>query len=403
MVRLAVIGLGGRGSGLVKMMLKLDPQVQLAGVADPNGEAVGRKIKEMGLESEPIALYKEADALLAQADRYDALLIATRCLDHTPLAVKAAATGLPLFLEKPVAISMEQLAALAQAFKGREDSVIVSFPLRYTPLFTAAMEVVKSGRLGIINQVQAFNNVSYGGVYFGRWYRNYEEMGGLWLQKATHDFDFINLLAGAAPVTVAAMTTQRVFGGELPFDLHCGKCDLVESCAESPRNQIRRNDAGGASLVGEDHPCLFSAGIKNQDAGSALIRYANAVHASYAQNFVTRLSAHTRGATVTGYEATLKFDWYTDEVTVTDHHRNRVDRIVTKSFEGHSGGDSVLVRDFLNMVRTKQPPHANLKAGLLSVAMCLAARESAIRQSFERVSPAYGGGEPLPAEALASA
>jgi predicted dehydrogenase len=385
------------------MMLKMDPQVKLAGVADPDEESVKRKIKEMNLESEPIALYKDADALLAQADRYDALLIATRCVNHTPLAVKAAATGLPLFLEKPVAINPEQLAALAEAFKGREDSVTVSFPLRYTPLFTAAMEVVRSGRLGQINQVQAFNNVSYGGVYFGRWYRNYDEMGGLWLQKATHDFDYINLMAGAAPVTVAAMTTQRVFGGELPFDLHCSKCNLTDTCAESPKNQLQRGDAGGASKVGEDHPCLFSAGIKNQDAGSALIRYANAVHASYTQNFVTRFSAHARGAILTGYEATLKFDWYTDEVTIIDHHRNRVDRIVTKSFEGHSGGDSELARDFLNMVRTKQPPLANLKAGLLSVAMCLAARESAITQTFKTIPANYGGGEPVPPEALASA
>jgi predicted dehydrogenase len=281
--------------------------------------------------------------------------------------------------------------------------VTVSFPLRYTPLFTAALEIVQSGRLGKINQVQAINDVSYGGVYFGQWYRDFEQMGGLWLQKATHDFDYINLLTGAAPVTVAAMTTQNVFGGQMPFDLKCSKCDLTETCLESPKNQILRGDAGGASEVGQDHACLFSEGIRNQDAGSAIIRYANAVHASYTQNFVTRFSAHTRGAIIIGYDATLKFDWYTDEVTVTDHHRNRVDRIVTKSFEGHSGGDSVLVRDFLNMVRTKQPPQANLKAGLLSVAMCLAARESAESQTFQRIPAAYGGGESPPAGAMSAA
>jgi predicted dehydrogenase len=400
MVRIAVIGLGGRVTGLIQLMMKIDSEVQLAAVADPDGESVKKKIKDLNIEDKPIAIYKDADDLLAQADRYDAVMIGTHCKMHSPLAAKVASTGLPLFLEKPVAINAEQLATLAEAFKGREDSVTVSFPLRYTPLFTAAWEVVRSGRLGEINQVQAINNVSYGGVYFGQWYRDFDQVGGLWLQKATHDFDYMNLLTGAAPVTIAAMTTQNVFGGEMPFDLRCSKCDLTETCLESPKNQTRRGDAGGASEVGQDHACLFSEGIRNQDAGSAMIRYANAVHASYSQNFVTRFSAHTRGAIITGYDATLKFDWYTDEVTITDHHRNRVDKIVTKSFEGHSGGDSVLIREFLNMVRTKQPPRANLKAGLLSVAMCLAARESSLNQTFQRVPAAYGGGESPPADAL---
>lgn len=403
MVRLAVIGMGARVAGLINQILKIDADVKLSGVADPDAESVKKKIKDMGLQSEPIALYKDAESLLAQADRYDAVMIGTRCSMHTPLAIKIAATRLPLFLEKPVAINAEQLASLAAAFKGKEDSVTVSFPLRYTPLFTAAMEVVRSGRLGKINQVQAINNVSYGGVYFGDWYRDYKEVGGLWLQKATHDFDYINLLANAAPVTIAAMTTQLIFGGDKPFDLRCSRCDITETCPESPKNQILRGDSGGASAVGADHWCLFSQGIRNQDAGSALIRYANAVHASYTQNFVTRFSAETRGAIVTGYDATLKFDWYAHEVIITDHHRSRIDRISAKSIDGHSGGDSVLVRDFLNMVRKRTPPSANLKAGLLSVAMCLAARESAFTQTFQTVPVSYGGGEPLAPQAFQSA
>ena len=61
------------------------------------------------------------------------------------------------------------------------DTVVVSFPLRTTPLFTTALEVVRSGRLGTVNQIQANNNVPYGGVYYGLWYRNYDDTGGLWL------------------------------------------------------------------------------------------------------------------------------------------------------------------------------------------------------------------------------
>src|SRR3546814_15437632 len=62
-------------------------------------------------------------------------------------------------------------------------SVVVSLPQRVTPLLQAVLEVVRSGRLGTINQVQAFNYVNYGGVYFGQWYRYYATTGGLWLQN----------------------------------------------------------------------------------------------------------------------------------------------------------------------------------------------------------------------------
>ncbi len=91
------------------------------------------------------------------------------------MAIKVASVGLPLSLEKPVAISLGELGALREAFRGREDEVVVSFPLRHTPLFSTALEVVK-GALGTINQIQAVNNVPYGGVYFGQWYRNHDQL-----------------------------------------------------------------------------------------------------------------------------------------------------------------------------------------------------------------------------------
>ena len=37
------------------------------------------------------------------------------------------------------------------------------------------------------------------------------------------------------------------------------------------------------------------------------------------QNFVSRLNAASRGATITGYKATVAFDWYTNRIHVMDH------------------------------------------------------------------------------------
>jgi len=405
MLRLAVIGLGNRAAGIVGVMREVAPEVRLVAVADPDRSQVEQRLKEIGVEADGVRDYADAETLLEGADDYDGVLVGTRCHLHTAMACKVAATDLPLYLEKPVAITEAQLVQLAAAYRGREQRVQVSFPLRATPLFTAAKEIVAQGRLGTLNQVQAINNVPYGGVYFGGWYRNYDEVGGLWFQKATHDFDYINRLLGVRPLMVAATTSQTIYGGDKPHDLRCSACDEAETCSESAKNQEARGDNGGmaqgsaADPLDTDHWCPFSEAIRNQDAGSALVQYEGGVHAAYTQNFVTRRSAAKRGAIITGHLGSLEFDWFTEKIRVVDHHRDRVDEICVKASTGHAGGDHVLASGFVGMMQGDGPPIADLHDGLLSVTMCLAARQSAFTRTFEAVIPPGENGGGSPAEA----
>jgi predicted dehydrogenase len=400
-IRLAVIGFGSRISHVVKGMCALSSDVRLSAIADPDEQAARGWIKTREVPDDGVAFFPDADALLARAGDFDGILIGTRCFMHTPLAIKALAANLPLFLEKPVAISWDQLRALAAAFKGREDRVVVSFPLRVTPLFETVRQILASGRLGTVNQIQAFNDVPYGGVYFGQWYRNWDEVGGLWLQKATHDFDYINLLAGSRPVSVFAMMTQRVYGGSKPQDLVCSKCDETATCPESPLNLKVRNDGGGMNM--EDHACAFGSAIRNQDAGSALIMYEDSVLAAYSQNFIARRSAGRRGARIIGYTATLEFNWFGETIRVMDHHGTRVDEIKVPASGGHGGGDYVLMKSFIDVIRGDGPSVATLADGLQSVAMCLAARDSfhagAVRQIPAMKQFAASGYSPRKVEA----
>ena len=382
-----MIGLGHRAAAMIASMQSVDPKVSVRAVADPDTESARQRLAMVG--DARARVYPSADVMLEDPADYDGVVIGTRCHLHTRMAIKVASAGLPLFLEKPVAISLEELGALREVFRGREDEVVVSFPLRHTPLFSKALEVVRSGTLGTINQIQATNNVPYGGVYFGQWYRNHDQTGGLWLQKATHDFDYINLLAGSRPVGVAAMESRRVYGGEKPHDLRCSACDETETCPESPQNLARRGDDGGMYQDSDDrtdHWCAFSREIQNHDAGSALIMYENGIHASYSQNFLSRRSAYKRGATVVGYEATLEFDLAPMELRIIHHRSEKVEQLrVDGEDDGHAGGDRILAESFLDLVKDRARPHASLRDGLLSAAMGLAARESARTKTFQRV------------------
>src|SRR5215216_4103278 len=108
------------------------------------------------------------------------------------------------------------------------------------------MDIIRSGRLGVINQVQSVNNVPYGGVYCGQWYLDFEKTGGLWLQKATHDFDYITQLLASHPATITAMHSRLAYGGSMPPELVCSRCDRNDTCPESPQNLALRGDDGGA-------------------------------------------------------------------------------------------------------------------------------------------------------------
>jgi predicted dehydrogenase len=399
---LAVIGMGNRAAHMSRLICEIDPEVRVVAAADVlPPDSVRQQMRQSSVPfADEVQLFNDADDLLANAGDFDGLLIATPCHLHAALAVKAAATGLPLFLEKPAAISWDQIEALHQAYLGREDSVVISFPLRLTVHVQTAMEIIRSGRLGVVNQVQAVNNVPYGGVYYGQWYRSYEKTGGLWLQKATHDFDYITHMLGSAPITITAMHSRLAYGGSMPPELVCSNCDLNDTCPESPRNLAARGDDGG-TLNGvcptpeADHACTFSCSIKHQDAGSAIIMYESGAHASYSQNFLSRRSAGLRGATVTGYDATLQFAWQHEKLRVIDHHRDRIDEIQVKATGGHGGGDYQLAANFIDVIRGRERSRSPLNEGLLSAAMCLAARDVAATGAAQAI-PQFDHGHSTP-------
>lgn len=343
-IRLAVVGLGERAAWMLKAMSQVEPDVRLAVVVDPgNPTTVQEKIDTNELPCvDHVARYSDLEAMLDRGDEIDGVVIGTRCNLHTPLAIRLAETGLPLFLEKPVAISWAQINQLRHAYSdARGDNVVVSFPLARTPIFDAVHAMVRSGRLGEVNQIQAINNVNYGNVYVDNWYRDCTLTGGLWLQKATHDFDYIHRLANAVPMYVTAMHSRQVWG----------------------ENTL------------------------NQDSGSAIVQYHSGLHANYSQNFLTRRSAGRRGAIITGEDATVWFDWYENAIRVTDHREERVENTTIKDEGGHGGGDHKLARNFMDLVLGRAASLTPMKDALLSAATCLAARDSAHKRTVEPIPP----------------
>lgn len=390
MVRLGVIGHGGRIAGMIKdVFRKIEPELRIVGVVDPDQEGARKRMGDR--DKAEAVFYPSVDEMVRSA-KLEALAIGTRCNLHAPYAMEAARYDLPLFLEKPVAISMQQAMALERAFEKSRCEVVVSFPLRVTPLCQLMRQYIEKDAVGEPIHVHAVNYVPYGTVYWEQPYRNWEITQGLFLQKATHDFDYLSYLIGSPIVRVAAMLTRgKVFGGSKPAGLTCDKCDERATCLESPQNR-QRNGSGGVGWA--EKPCVYSvdSGLPenpslsaNEDCSSALVEFASGAHGVYSQVFFARRDAAARGCTVSGYMGTLSFDWYANSMKYVRHHQPFT--ATEKAGEGasHFGGDQELGQDFIGLIKGKCRSRTPIETGLASVYSCLAAKESAETGKFVAV------------------
>ena len=378
MLKLGVIGYGVRMRSVVKDILECGG-VTLCAVADPDPEVI-----KLGMEKSKhgeCAYYKTAEEML-ESEELDGVCVGTRCSLHTKYAIEVAKRGIPLFLEKPVSTTYSDLERL-KAISYHSDKTVVSFPLRLTALVEYVKEIIDSGRLGEIQHVQGYNNVPYGRGYYHKWYRDEEETGGLFLQKATHDLDYINYLLGnKKPVSVCAMKSKQIFLGDKPKGLKCADCHERATCPESPEN-VRK--LGDGYSIGEY--CCFSEDTGNEDSGSLIVQYDDGMHVVYSQDFIVRGGAGKRGARLIGYYGTLEFDFYTGEVTVFQHTRPVTEKhTFTGGTEGHFGGDGKLAMNFVNVMKGVDISHATLKEGILSAEMCLGAKKSAEEKIFVNIN-----------------
>ena len=359
MIRLGIVGLGKRLASVLAHLQAAAPDLVVAGVVDPDPRAVRERLP--AARAAELRFFDTVEELL-RAGKPDALAIGTRCDLHARHALSVAETGLPLFLEKPVATNLADAQARARAYARSDDKVVVSFPLRASPLCGMAKARLERGAVGRLEHILAVNYVPYGDVYFDSWYRDTTITGGLFLQKATHDFDYLAHLAGAPIVRVAAMAQHgRVF-----------------------RDKSLEPAAGDSTRSYHEHVGTPGTGM-NEDASSTLLEFANGVHGVYTQVFYTRHHGAARGATLSGLGGTLRFDWYRNELRLHRHDAPLTEIERPDTGHDHFGGDAVLAANFIDVVRGKARSRSPLSAGLASLHACLAARESAATGRFVEV------------------
>lgn len=139
------------------------------------------------------------DELLEKSDAID---IITPNFVHAEYALKAIAAGKHTFIEKPIEVSYAAAKPILEASEKANVVVTVGHVLRYFSMYRKAHDTVKSGQLGKPAAVRMTRTgLMPGGV--NNWFGDHDLSGGVFIDLAVHDFDWLLWTLGPAKCVFA--------------------------------------------------------------------------------------------------------------------------------------------------------------------------------------------------------
>ncbi|MEU6724615.1 Gfo/Idh/MocA family oxidoreductase [Nonomuraea wenchangensis] len=209
-LRIGVIGLGLRtslalhahrpgGGSVVAALCDSDPAV----------------LKSQSARFEAGFLAEDYRELLDRPD-LDAVIVNTPDDTHERIAIDCLEAGKAVYLEKPMAITVEGCDAVLRAARRTGTRLYVGHNMRHMGVVRLMRDIIRKGVIGEPKTVWVRHFVGYGGdYYFKDWHADRTRTTGLLLQKAAHDLDVIHWLAGGYTSRVNALGDLMVYG-DLP-------------------------------------------------------------------------------------------------------------------------------------------------------------------------------------------
>lgn len=184
--KVAVIGCGYWGKNLVRNFHQLGALAAVCDVTE-SGRATATEIA-------PDLPILSATEQVWRMNDIHAVVIATPAETHYALAKQAIEAGRDVFVEKPLALTVEQGASLVQLAHQQGRILMVGHVLEYHPAIVRLAELVRLGELGKLHYIYS-NRLSLGKI------RREENI--LW-SFAPHDVAVILRLVGSLPFQVVA-------------------------------------------------------------------------------------------------------------------------------------------------------------------------------------------------------
>ncbi len=198
-LKLGVIGLG-RAFGFMLPTFAGDRRVSLVAGADTREAARKLFAADFGGKA-----YATAEELCADPD-VKAVYVATPHQFHAQHAVLAAQHGKHLLIEKPLALTLDDCAAIIEAARAASVHLVVGHSHSFDTPVQRLRTLVQSGAFGAVRMVTALNYTDY--LYRPR---RPEELdttqgGGAIYNQAAHQVDVARFVAGGKVTSVRAIT-----------------------------------------------------------------------------------------------------------------------------------------------------------------------------------------------------
>ena len=220
MTKLAICGLGNIGQVHLQNLRSLRG-CEISGIFDLRAEVLERHAKIYGVRT-----YGSVDELLHDEDS-DAVVIATPTASHRELTLAALACGKHVFLEKPLAGTLEDAQAIVEAASVSDRCVQVGFCERFNPQYMEAKRAILTGALGSVRAIYSSRIAPYA-LSDPSW-----ELGVL--DTAVHNFDLILWLMGRVPVKIQSRGVQLYAESAIP---HTATTTLQFADGELATDQI---------------------------------------------------------------------------------------------------------------------------------------------------------------------
>lgn len=209
-VRLGLIGVGNRGTGLANLLHDL-PGIELAALCDLQAHKVEAALPYAAKGARSYADHRE----LLEDKRLDGVIIAVPLHVHYQVARDAIDAGKHLYLEKTMSYDIPQAVNLVRLAEAHPKLVFqTGHQYRYYGLYHTVAEMIRQGELGSVlhYECQYHRNSDWRLPVTDpalertvNWRLYKASSGGLLAELSAHQIDVINWFTGSHPDKVTAM------------------------------------------------------------------------------------------------------------------------------------------------------------------------------------------------------
>lgn len=175
--RAALIGCGGMGR-VHALGLAGAPGIELVALADVLPASLNRIGEELGIA--PAHRYLDYEILLQQ-EKPDFIIVATQAPQHAPVTLAAAAHGVHVICEKPLALNLAEADAMVAACRQAGVLLATNHLRRVAPAARMGRDMIAAGEIGDIVAVDIHDK---GG----------RPVGNTLMEMSTHYFDMARFL-----------------------------------------------------------------------------------------------------------------------------------------------------------------------------------------------------------------